>query len=212
MDVPPGGPGPAITEPLDLAMLASLRTVVSDATEAFDDYEHARVLDLVERFFWGFTDDYLELVKQRAYGVHGVDKARSAVETLRSALDVLLRLFAPFLPYVTEEVWSWWRDGSIHRAAWPAPDELPEDADPEVYEVAAAALSAIRKEKALAKVSLRIPVERATVRDSAARLAKLELGAGDLREAGNIATLETISLDADGLSVDVVLAQTADQP
>ena len=182
----------AVTEPLDLAMLAALRDVVGEATEAFDDYEHAKVLDLVERFFWGFTDDYLELVKQRAYGVHGAEKAGSAVAALRQALDVLLRLFAPFLPYVTEEVWSWWREGSVHRAAWPAADELAfaADADPEVYEVAAAALTAIRKEKALAKVSLRVPVERATVRDTAPRLAKLDLVAADLREAGNIEALE----------------------
>jgi valyl-tRNA synthetase len=206
MDAPPG----EATEPLDGSMLAALRAIVADATDAFEDYEHARALDVVERFFWGFTDDYLELVKQRAYGVHGPEKAGSAVAALRRALEVLLRMFAPFLPFVTEEVWSWWREGSIHRAAWPTPEELPDDADPEVYDVAAAALSAIRKEKALAKVSLRIPVERATVRDSAARLAKLELGAADLREAGNISTLET--LDAEAPSVDVVLAHTDGVP
>jgi valyl-tRNA synthetase len=202
----------AITEPLDLAMLAALRDVVRQATEAFDDYEHAKVLDLAERFFWGFTDDYLELVKQRAYGVHGPAKAASAIGALHRALDVLVRLFAPFLPYVTEEVWSWWREGSVHRAAWPTVDELvlPEGADPEVYDVAASALTAIRKEKALAKVSLRIPVERAMVRDSAARLAKLALGAADLREAGNVEALETA--EDDEPSVDVVLAERAGQP
>ena len=204
------GPG-QVTEPLDRAMLASLRDVVRQATEAFDDYEHAKVLDLVERFFWGFTDDYLELVKQRAYGVHGPEKAGSAVAALHLALDVLLRLFAPFLPFVTEEVWSWWREGSIHRAPWPSLGELAvaDRGDGEVYEVAAAALSAIRKEKALAKVSLRIPVERATVRDTAGRLAKLELGAADLREAGNVTALETA--EAAEPSVDVVFAQPAEQ-
>ncbi|HEX6131878.1 MAG TPA: class I tRNA ligase family protein, partial [Actinomycetota bacterium] len=199
------------TEPLDRSMLAALRGVVGQATEAFDAYEHARVLDLVERFFWGFTDDYLELVKQRAYGVHGPEAAASAVGALRAALDVLLRLFAPFLPYVTEEVWSWWREGSVHRAAWPEAAELTaaDGADPEVYEVAAGVLSAVRKEKALAKVSLRIPVERATVRDTAARLAKLELAAADLREAGNVEALETA--EADEPAVEVVLAAPAER-
>ncbi|HSL10274.1 MAG TPA: valine--tRNA ligase [Actinomycetota bacterium] len=207
MEAAPGD----VTEPLDRSMLASLREVVRQATEAFDDYEHAKALDLVERFFWGFTDDYLELVKQRAYGVHGAEKAGSAVAALHQALDVLLRLFAPFLPYVTEEVWSWWREGSVHRAAWPSASELDvaDGADPEIYEVSAGALTAIRKEKALAKVSLRIPVERATVRDTGARLAKLELGAADLREAGNVQILETEPADA--ASVDVVLAQPAQQ-
>jgi valyl-tRNA synthetase len=204
-------PAGEVTEPLDLSMLASLRQVVAAATEAFDDYEHARVLDLVERFFWGFTDDYLELVKQRAYGVHGPEKAASAVGALRTALDVLLRLFAPFLPYVTEEVWSWWREGSVHRVAWPTADELavPDGADAEVYEVAAGVLTAVRKEKALAKVSLRIPVERASVRDTDERLAKLELAAADLREAGNIEALETDP--AEEPSVEVVLGQPAEQ-
>jgi valyl-tRNA synthetase len=199
-----------ITEPLDRSMLAALRDVVRQATDAFDAYEHAKVLDLVERFFWGFTDDYLELVKQRAYGVHGAAEAGSAVAALHQALDVLLRLFAPFLPYVTEEVWSWWREGSVHRAAWPTDDELAgaEGADPEVYEVTAAVLTAIRKEKALAKVSLRIPVARATVRDTAERLAKLELGAPDLREAGNVDALELE--EAQEPSVAAVLASSAE--
>jgi valyl-tRNA synthetase len=207
MEAAPG----EVTEPLDRSMLAALRDVVRQATDAFDDYEHAKVLDLVERFFWGFTDDYLELVKQRAYGVHGSEKAGSAVAALQQALDVLLRLFAPFLPYVTEEVWSWWREGSVHRASWPTVEELAiaDGADPQVYEVAAGVLTAIRKEKALAKVSLRIPVERATVRDSAERLAKLDLAVADLREAGNIEALETEH--ADEPSLDVELAQPAGQ-
>jgi valyl-tRNA synthetase len=183
----------SVTEPLDLAMLASLGKVVREATEALEDYEHSRALGVIERFFWGFTDDYLELVKQRAYGTHGPEKAGSAVAALREALRVMLRLFAPFLPYVTEEVWSWWQEGSVHRAPWPDEDDLPgaEGAEPEVYAFAAEVLTAVRKEKALAKVSLRVPAEKVTVRDTAHRLGLLALAQDDLCEAGNIATLET---------------------
>ena len=183
-DVEPG----EIAAPVDRSMLAGLRGVLHEATSAFEDYEHARALDLLERSFWGFTDDYLELVKQRAYGAGAVEGAASAVATLRQALDVIVRAFAPFLPYVTEEVWSWWREGSVHRAAWPTADELSmvEDADPAVFAIAAEVLGAVRKEKALAKLSLKAPVLLVTIRDTAERLASLRLTEADLRAAGSI--------------------------
>src|SRR6185437_16574407 len=112
-----------------------------------DGFDYARSLERTERFFWSFCDDYVELVKSRAYGEAGGADARSAAVTLRIALSTLLRLLAPVLAYVSEEVWSWWRDGSIHRAEWPRaanlrPDPGPDGADPDplVYEVAAAVL------------------------------------------------------------------------
>jgi valyl-tRNA synthetase len=195
-----------ITEPLDRSMLAALARVVEQATDAFAAYDHARALELTERFFWAFTDDYLELVKQRAYGGHGETGAGSAVGALRLALDAMLRLFAPFLPYVTEEVWSWWRTGSIHRAPWPAPDALTGDAqtDTAIYEFGAEILTAVRKEKALRKVSLRAPVEVVTVRDTSERLALLAHIEGDLTEAGNVERIEREVADAP--SVTTVLA------
>ncbi|HET6715106.1 MAG TPA: valine--tRNA ligase [Actinomycetota bacterium] len=204
METAPG----EVAEPVDRAMLSTLASVVSRATEAFDAYEHSKALDVVERFFWGFTDDYLELVKQRAYGTHGPQAAASAVGALRAALDVLLRLFAPFLPYVTEEVWSWWREGSVHRASWPVAIELAdpagEDSDPAIYAVAAAVLSAVRKEKALAKVSLKTPVDSVTVHDTQDRLRLLSRATADLREAGNIRAVD--QAEADTFAVETVLA------
>jgi valyl-tRNA synthetase len=192
-----------VTEPLDRSMLARLREVVSEATEAFDVYDHSRALDATERFFWSFTDDYLELVKSRAYGSHGPDAASSAVTALRTALSVLLRLFAPFLPYVTEEAWSWWREGSIHRASWPTSSEVETDADPSELRTAASILGEIRKTKALAKRSLRTEVRRAVVHDTAEGLARLDSVRTDLVEAGNVAVLETRA--ADDFAVDVEL-------
>jgi valyl-tRNA synthetase len=196
-----------VVEPLDLAMLTALRRTVEEATAAFEDYDHAKALDLAERSFWDFTDDYLELVKQRAYGVHGSAPAGSAVAALRLALDVQLRLFAPFLPYVTEEAWSWWRSGSIHRTAWPDANELPDAGDPEVYEVAAAVLTAVRKEKALAKVSLRTRAERVVVADTAERLGKLAVAEIDLREAGAIDVLESVAGEAFSVRTTLAPAQ-----
>jgi len=200
LDAPEG----EIVDPLDLSMLRRLSQVVEEATRAFEDYDHARALDATERFFWGFTDDYLELVKGRAYGAHGPEAAGSAVATLRVALSVMLRLFAPFVPYVTEEVWSWWQQGSVHRAPWPRSEELSLTAGAELldYEVAATVLGEVRKCKALQKRSLRAEVERVVVSDTAERLAALKSVERDVREAGNIAVIEVA--ESAGFSVETV--------
>ncbi|HVJ95403.1 MAG TPA: valine--tRNA ligase [Acidimicrobiia bacterium] len=180
----------AVTDPLDLSMLAALGDLIDDATNAFDSYDYARCLERTERFFWDFCDNYLELVKARAY--RDDDGARSAGVALRLALSAMLRLLAPFLVYVTEEVWSWWRDGSIHRAQWPSRSELPTaHADQQIYKVAAEVLAEIRKAKSEQKRSLATPVLRAVVADTHERLAALDPAQADVAEAGKIAALET---------------------
>jgi valyl-tRNA synthetase len=145
-------------------------------------------------------------VKSRAYGTHGPEAAGSAIATLRLALSTLLRLFAPFLPYVTEEVWSWWQPGSVHRATWPSAAELEGPSaggDPVVFDTAAWVLGEVRKAKALAKRSLRTEVERLVVRDAEDRLKILRGVERDVREAGNVAAIEYV--EADEPSVEVVL-------
>ncbi|WP_067829431.1 valine--tRNA ligase [Actinomadura kijaniata] len=179
-------PDDEIRCPLDLAMLAGLRGVVAEATAAFDGHDYTRALERTERFFWEFCDDYLELVKQRAYG-EGAEAA-SARAALNTALSVMLRLFAPFLPFVTEEVWSWWREGSVHRASWPAAGELPDGGDATLLAVAAEALRQVRKAKSDARLSMRAEVAAATV--AGTRAGELAGVAGDLRAAGRIADLD----------------------
>jgi valyl-tRNA synthetase len=186
-----GTPG-YITDPLDRSMLAALGATADRVTTALASYEHARAIEIVEGYFWMYCDDYLELVKDRAYGSRGEGPAGSAVAALRESLATILRLFAPFLPFVAEEVWSWWRSGSIHRAPWPA-DELQRtsnDGDPLVLDVAAAVLGEIRRAKAAANVPLRTPVSVLTVSDAADRLAALASAESDVRAAGKIAAMQ----------------------
>jgi valyl-tRNA synthetase len=197
-----------ITAPLDQAMLAGLASLVEEATTAFEGYDYARALERTESYFWRFCDDYLELVKSRAYGGQGEEAAASANRALTLSLSTMLRLFAPFLPFVTEEVWSWWKEGSVHRATWPTADELRAPAgagaDPLVLDVASAVLGEVRKAKTANKVSMRADVARTTVRDSHDRLAALALVAADVRDAGRIA--ELVTEEAEAFSVEVELA------
>ena len=160
---------------------------------------YARALQLIESFFWTFTDDYVELVKDRAYGSRGEAAQASVHAALATTLDTLLRLFAPFIPFATEEVWSWWRSGSVHRAPWPVIDGfagLAQQGDPEVLTVVGEALSGLRKSKSEAKVKQRTAVTSATVSGPAAQLEQLRAGLDDLKAAGNAADL-TLT-DADG--------------
>ena len=196
--------GASVTEPLDLSMLAALDDVVVQATAALDAYDHARALELSESFFWTFCDDYLELVKERAYA--GGDAGASAAVALRTALSTLLRLLAPVVVFAAEEAWSWFESGSVHRAAWPEPTGLGGDTD--VLAAASEALIGIRRAKTEAKASQKTPVARAVVAAPAERAAALRLAADDLKAVGRIAALEIEDADAFAVT-DIQLAEEA---
>ncbi len=225
-ELPP--PGESLTHPLDRALIARLAAVVRDATDSFESYDYARALERAERFFWWYCDFYLELVKGRRYDPDPAVSASVSL-ALRLSLSVFQRLFAPFLPFVCEEVWSWWQEGSVHRAAWPDAGELAAAAagggeaaghageaerdgavngrgrEEIALEVTADVLREVRKAKSQAKRPMRAPVTRVLVRDTAERLAALALGEDDLLEAGSIARVETA--EHGEFAVEVELAE-----
>jgi valyl-tRNA synthetase len=205
----PGAPVTDATDALDRSLLAGLSAVVATATSAFEEYDHTTALTATEAFFWAFCDDHIELVKERAYGASaGASSARAALWT---ALDVQLRLFAPFLPYATEEVWSWVAgarggsaSGSIHRAAWPTTAELDVGGDAALLPLVGAALRRVRRAKSERRLSMRADVPLVEVRGPDEQLRRLASAEADLRSAGRIAELKLLAAPgADGLDVTV---------
>ena len=202
-------PGPGdITEPIDRDLLAMLAQLIADATRAYDNYDYARALEHTESFFWSFCDNYVELVKIRAYGDDADVATRSARATLSISLSVLQRLLAPTLPFVTEEVWRWWHEQSVHLAPWPVVDELTlgdSVAKPgSIYGPICDVLEAIRREKSTAKVSQRAQVSLCTVDGPAELLDAVRAAQIDLAKAGGV--LEWRLVEASDVTVTVTLA------
>jgi valyl-tRNA synthetase len=200
----------AVTEPLDRAFLANLAHLVRECTNDFEAYDYARALQRTETAFWQFCDDYLELIKSRRYGDRGEALAASANTAMLVALSTFLRLFAPFLPFVTEEVWSWWQAGSIHRSAWPVPEDIEAVAggtgDAATLARASELLAEIRRWKSLNKVSISAPVN-VTLSFEAGAYEDLPVYELDLRAAGRVQDLRRVTGTA-GVIVEPV-EQTA---
>jgi valyl-tRNA synthetase len=179
-----------VTQAIDKAMLAALAEVVTGATKAFESYDHTKALELTESFFWNFTDDYLELVKERAYGQNTDPAAQaSAVSALRIALLAITKLLAPFIPFATEEAWSWWQEGSVHRSSWPVSDELSSytgSQNSDLLSLASQALIGIRKAKSDEKLSMKAEIESLTIEALATDIDLLKQIESDLKSVGKI--------------------------
>jgi valyl-tRNA synthetase len=203
------------TEAIDVAMLHRLAGVVDEATAAFEAFDYARVLERTEEFFWWFCDDYVELVKTRGYLSHTEEGAMSARAALRRALSTLQRLLAPLLPFVTEEVWSWWQSGSVHQSHWPTTSELtrglasgPND---ELLDAICSAIGVIRRAKTEAKVSQRAVVTEASFVTSADAATAITAGWPDIADAGSVEKWSISTADTNEITVNVTLAPNIQQ-
>jgi valyl-tRNA synthetase len=205
-------PADAVAHPLDQALLRRLAAVTEVATRSFEEYDYTRALERTETFFWWYCDYYLELVKARRYDPSPA-VAGPVSRALQVSLSAFQRLFAPFLPYVAEEVWSWWQDGSVHRAPWPDAGEIAAAAggagerEEQALELAADVLREVRKAKSQARVKMRAPVRRVVVHDTAERLRALELVSDDLVQAAVIEQLELVETEEFAVEVEL-----ADEP
>ena len=200
------GESGSLNNPLDRALVARLRALVAEVTQRWEEWDHASALAATETWFWSdLCDNYLELSKSRAYEADG-----SALTALRAALDVVLRLFAPVVPYVTEEVFNSERakPESIHRASWPDAAELPEAEDDGCFDAAVELLTQIRRVKSEAKVSLRFPIDRLAVSGPKASIQLLETVIDDVKSTVNVKSHELVADDSlEALAVDVALGE-----
>jgi valyl-tRNA synthetase len=203
------------TEPIDVAMLHRLAGVVDEATAAFEAFDYARVLERTEEFFWWFCDDYVELVKTRGYLSHTEDGAMSARAALRRALSTMQRLLAPLLPFVTEEVWSWWQTGSVHQSPWPTTSELTQGlasgSNDELLDAICGAIGVIRRAKTEAKVSQRAVVTEALFVTSIDAASAITAGWADIADAGSVEKWSISTADTNEITVNVTLAPNIQQ-
>ena len=205
--------GAVPTQPIDIAMLQRLNDVISEATTGFESYDYARALERTEAFFWWFCDDYLELVKTRAYDAD--EFAMSARVALQRALSAMQRLFAPHIPFATEEVWGWWQHGSIHQSSWPTTNDvlsgcaLTDNFD-QLLDATCTVISAIRRTKTEAKVTQKSVVEHVSVSATTEQIALLKLTLTDVTNAGVAQVIEFSPHDAEYIATTARLAPITD--
>ena len=209
-----------VTYPTDQWMLEKLRRVIERATKAHDNYEFGDAMQAVEEFFWGdFCDNYLELSKGRLYrdetalGAHqklDADALRqSAQVALFLGLSAVLKLFAPSLPHITEECWSWYHaqwDSArgIHDTRWPPHDRKAiVDDELKAGQALVDVLALTRKWKSERNISIKKPVARLT-------LHLLEGGAERLPEGGLMSVMGDLLSTTNSALLSIMLGNAPD--
>ena len=194
-----------ITCETDRAVIAELRPLIERATESFDKFDYAQALQLTEEFFWQtFCDNYLELAKPRTYDEELTEGRLSACATFRLLHRALVRMLAPYLPFLNEDIWGWAYNAdagmqpSVHRSPWPTLDELaaiPAPKFAETYAASVAVIDAVRKSKAEANLSVKAPVETTQVTAKKVTLDALQPALDDIKRMLSIEALTVVEGD-----------------
>jgi valyl-tRNA synthetase len=193
------GPDKVVME-TDRAVIQELRPTIERATTAFEQFDYAQALSLIEDFFWRtFCDNFLEMAKPRTYDEELTEGRLSAASALRLVHRAMVRMLAPFLPYLAEEVWHWCYNGdegmheSVHRSPWPSLAEfesIPQPAIAQTYDAAIAVVEAVRKAKADANLSVKAPVKSVAVTGAAEVLRAIEASRDDVMRMLHIESFE----------------------
>jgi valyl-tRNA synthetase len=193
-----------ITSSMDKSWIAKLSDTVKAAKQSFENYDYSLALDAIETRFWDFCDNYVEIVKKRAYS----EDNGSAIATLKLSLDTFVKLLAPFCPFITEEVyqarpWKKTTDISVHKELWTSLDGLDKLAtDSLLYNTVSAVSTEIRKQKTLENKSQKNPVLNLTIKANEQTLTCLKGNDSDLLNVGNIVSGGIDYQQAEDLSIE----------
>lgn len=196
-----------ITEPMDQSWMKKVSSTMAFATKALEMHDYASALETIEGRFWDFCDNYLEIVKARAYSANN----QSAVATLMKTMDTFIRAFAPFCPFITEEVYQsrpWHKDKeqSLHTKPWPRSDEFEniQAENPILYDSASQIISDIRKAKTTANKTQKTPVTAVEIMAPENLIDILKQGEKDIENVGNLSPGALVFKAASELSVSNV--------
>ena len=205
--------GQKITNDLDKSFLFELKKTCDISTKAYEDFEFSIALQEIEKFFWNsFTDNYIEIVKLRARNSDNKSEQSSAVLTLRKTLNIVLRMFSPFLPTITDEVWSWVfaeETGvkSVHLYEWPESEEIEKYTDSLTYElfpIACNIIGLVRKAKSENGLSLNSPLEKIIIFANSSNQKKISIFVDDLKNCSGAKSISFQNVDNEDIKIKII--------
>jgi valyl-tRNA synthetase len=165
------GDKPEKLEPVDKWILSKLSKIIKTSTDSFKKYEYNRTKADVENFFWHeLCDNYLEIAKDRLYNPdqRGKEQRLSAQYALHTTLLAILKMVAPIMPYITEEIYQLYFNRSdsaksIHISKWPEPIITDETAE-KIGELVVYAAQKSRQAKSDKNLSLKTPLKNLLIK------------------------------------------------